>query len=117
VYTLWLIVWDYEIDLPSGAMEQEITIILWNPKVHCRGKKSLQVVPILNGMIILKHVPNRGTELEVVKVAQDTVQWRKFVNIVSCDRVTIDGVWIGSRIYRTLKQLATALYKSLTHTD
>lgn len=82
------------------SADQDFTI-LWNPNVHCHGKKSPPVVTILNRMIILKHAPNRGTELEIVKVSRDTVQWRRFLNIVSRDRVAVDEVWIGSRIYWT----------------
>jgi hypothetical protein len=37
--------------------------------------------------------------------------------LLSCDKVTIDGVCIGNWIYWTLKQLVTALYNSLSHTD
>jgi hypothetical protein len=32
-------------------------------------------------------------------------------SMLSCDSVTIDGVWIGNPIY------LTTLYKSLSHTD
>jgi hypothetical protein len=38
-------------------------------------------------------------------------------NIFMWQIVIIDGVWVGNRIYWTLKQLMTTLYKSLSHTD
>jgi hypothetical protein len=37
--------------------------------------------------------------------------------ILSRDRVSVGGVWIGSLINCTLKELVTALYRSLSHTD
>jgi hypothetical protein len=37
--------------------------------------------------------------------------------ILSRVLVTTDGVWVGSRIYWTLTQLMTTVYKPLSHRD
>jgi hypothetical protein len=39
-----------------------------------------------------------------------------YIYISLCDGVTIVEVWIGNRIYWTLKQLVTTFYKSLSNT-
>jgi hypothetical protein len=39
------------------------------------------------------------------------------INILSCDRVTIDRVWIGNWIYWALTKLMTTPHKSLLHTN
>jgi hypothetical protein len=46
-------------------------------------------------------------------------QWKGCVclSILSRDRVTIDGIWIGNRIYCTILQLVNTFHRFLSHTD